>query len=371
LKVAYIGGDQAEHLRVVEFTEKIVRHPMGQRERLLTLKTIVDELDSEDKQEIHRVAKNLLADAHTASAPAAPSPPKKKPFWTAPVIPKIDSSPFRLYKDRIFAAILSQPLEKAHATDLDAEKRYIDWRDLPPRVGADVFRNLIARHHYDKLFEPSSPSDHSLAKVKGQFAGIMRNLGMISVQVVRRKDHLRLIEGWKGSADELTFLPPHTLETPKVLRSRGIVIVSAGFGDITPVSNQVRESLMQNWLAYWKRDKEQTLAQHELSALRAITAERALVQRDMAFTFARLMQSSEYSQEALTWRLFQSLEALAADPETRKLLPDTTIQTMTNLREWLLQTTPPAPEPVMGVSLPAQTDSEAAHSDEDQPNADE
>jgi hypothetical protein len=332
LKVAYVGGDSYEYLCVLILDERLAIGNNVYRQKMIHVKDVSDELDIDDKKEIHRVAQRLITESYASPAPTPPPPTRS--FWAIPRPPKTEASPFKLYKDRIFAAILSQPLEKAQSHEQDVEKRYVDWRDLPPRVAAEIYRNLIARHYYDALYEPASPKDYPMSKLKGKFSILVRNQGMLSIQLLQRKDGQRLAKDWKGTAEELDFTLPYPLETPKVLRSRGLVVLNATFGDLN-AHGKVQDGLMENWLSYWKREKDETLAQHELTASRIITAERAQVQRDMAYTFAKLMQSSEYTQETLVWRLYQAFEALAADPKTRQFLPETTQKTMTNLRDWL------------------------------------
>ncbi len=360
LQVTYDGGESAEKISVITVDEKVITDSNGKKKRVKYLKEFSDELDLDDKQEIHRFIQRTDAEKKHPPAPppasekpgkkAAKKPPAKKPARPQPTPGAM--SPYKLDKDRIFAAILSQPLEKAQSLEKDVEKRYVDWRDLPPRIAADIFRNLIAKYYYDALFQPESASDFPLGKVRGMFMKLVRNQGMMSFQVVRRKGGGFLTKDYLWNPEELEILPPRNFETPKMLRARGLVVIAAGFSEFK-ISDRVKDGLLDYWRSSWKREKEETLAQQELNALRVVSAERAKVQRDMAYTFAKLMQSSEYSREALAWNVYQSLEAIAADPETRKLLPDTTRATMENLRNWLM---PPNPPPIEALPPPRDDD---------------
>ena len=51
---------------------------------------------------------------------------------------------------------------------------------------------------------------------------------------------------------------------------------------------------------------------------------------------SQIVQNTEYSEEALTLRIFQALEDVATDPYTRQLLPRDTINMLRSLRLWLL-----------------------------------
>jgi len=351
LMVTYHGGNSAEHLQILTLEEKTTKTPSMARKKIVKVKSFSDELDIEDKREIHQWILKIDSSPPGALSEPKKASPKRKLFDFFQFARKTGGSPFIFDRDRIFAAILSQPLEKGQSLDDDIEKRFIDWRDLPPRVAAEIFRNTIAQYYYDALYEPTESVKFPLDDIKAGFVKRVRNQGMLAIRVVRRKDRKPIEPGWSGNADELEITPARFLETPKVLRSRGIAVMAANFLDLT-VDDSMRTDLMENWKASWKRDSDETLAGNELSASRIISGERAKIQRDMAYTFAKLMQSNEYSQEALAWRLYQAFEALAADPSTKQFLPQVTQNTMHNLKEWLETTGNPSLDSANSPGLP-------------------
>ena len=52
--------------------------------------------------------------------------------------------------------------------------------------------------------------------------------------------------------------------------------------------------------------------------------------------FSNIFKSDPYDNEAMALRVFQALESAAADPTTRALLPDETIELLLDLRRWFL-----------------------------------
>jgi hypothetical protein len=63
---------------------------------------------------------------------------------------------------------------------------------------------------------------------------------------------------------------------------------------------------------------------------------RVQVQRDMIEVLERIVRTDGYSKEALALRVFQALEGVAADPQTRQFLPAETIDMLQTLHHWLL-----------------------------------
>jgi hypothetical protein len=56
----------------------------------------------------------------------------------------------------------------------------------------------------------------------------------------------------------------------------------------------------------------------------------------MIYNLTQLLENQEYPREALAMLIYQELEAAAANPETRKLLPEDTLSLLTGIGTILL-----------------------------------
>ncbi len=124
-------------------------------------------------------------------------------------------------------------------------------------------------------------------------------------------------------------------KNPKVLRSRGIKVIASGFPDLFPVSIDMASHQLVHWSAPWQRDATILRSQGELQAIRVINQARSQSQREMAYTLAQIMQSSG-SEEALAIRVFQALEAVAADQDNRQFLPRDTLHLLNRFQRWFI-----------------------------------
>ena len=92
---------------------------------------------------------------------------------------------------------------------------------------------------------------------------------------------------------------------------------------------------LETWRAPWTSRAVDVRGQHHLQAVRVINQARAQAQRDMAHTLARILRSSR-SDEALAMRVFQALEATAADRDARQFLPRDTTYLLRSFKQWFL-----------------------------------
>ena len=72
---------------------------------------------------------------------------------------------------------------------------------------------------------------------------------------------------------------------------------------------------------------------------------RAQAQRDMMEYLAQVVNTGGMTEEVVMLRVLQAIEVFAHEPETEKLLPKETINTLWSLHQWLLPEggTPPPP----------------------------
>ena len=304
--VAYLGNPTHQNLRVLSLDPETKK-----------IRSISDELDEADQQDIHRNALAYLA----FRQPNAPLEP--------PDISR-EHPPFHIDTQRIFAAVYSQA---RHAT----ESKLDDWTSLPALVATEIFRNMISQVSYDSLYLPDDPARFPLqTDFKPAFTRKVRYQGVISYQFVHRLDGQPPVEGQRVDNRQYRIAPARDLRASKVLRDRGIKVFHAGFSELVPTDPKIRQQRLDNWRARWQKEADLIKADLDLEAVRIKNHARAEKQREMINALLRIIHTSAYPEEALTLRLFQTLEDIASEPSTRQLLPADTVQVLKSLRLWLL-----------------------------------
>ncbi len=207
-----------------------------------------------------------------------------------------------------------------------------DWAELPLNVAVEIFRDMISRESYDGLYLPNDPERYPLRDFRKRFTQTVCNQGVLSFRILPQQIHR------VGQIVDVGTIPParELLGGRKVLRERGIKVVTASFSGLVPTNPEIQETLLHLWAARWEKETNIVRAKHELDATRIRNRARVQTQREMTYTLARIFHESRYSLEALAVRVFQALEAAAADPLTRHLLPRDAINMLWNLRQWLL-----------------------------------
>ncbi|MGD9091748.1 MAG: hypothetical protein PVF74_02795, partial [Anaerolineales bacterium] len=319
LKVTYEGEQKAENLRVIYIEEKRTPptkdFPLEQVEKVV--RELVDELDDEDKRDIHRYVESVRGTINISG-----SPPEDEGQGAG--------EQFHFDEGRVFTAITS--------TAQDIEKgEVLDWTELPAKVATEVFRNRLAREVYDYLFQPGQQDEYPLQGLKVDFARRVRNLGVLAYQFIERSDGELIAKGQSWDEKELLFYPDQELRQPQVLRVRGIKIITAGFTELKPVNRMIYQQRLDNWRARWERDAVYSRVHYDLEAMRVLNRARVQGQRDLAITLATIFQSSEHSQEALALRVYQALEAAATNPATKELLPEATVNLMGRISDLLME----------------------------------
>jgi len=304
LQVTYENGIAAENIRVI-----YLEGPVGAKK----IKELTDELDAEDKLEIHNYIQANPLDVNGQDHSNIHIPPSPAPYPFDPA--------------RAFAAVTSQAQDAV-------EGKFGDWTELTAHAAADVFRNLLMHEIYDNLYRPTTPEEYPLQTLRTNFLRKVRNLGVLSYQCVKREDGKLLKRGdaWNG----LLFSEVHNLLAPKVLRSRGIKVIFAGFTELKPESKTVQDSRYDFWRAKWDKEARITEASYDLEAMRIRNRARVQAQQTMLTTLSEIFRAEPRTTEAMALRVFQALEAAAADTTTRALLPAETISMLSNLKNWLL-----------------------------------
>ena len=321
IKVAYNGEPKYENVNVIHIAED------GKSIKL------IDELETIDKIEIHNyVLEN-------------PSPLDEIDN-TQRVKTKADQkkslSPFEFDPKRIFAAIYTTSKERHEFSD-------VNWTELPGQIAVEKFRQLLQEHYYDSLYKRIEQDNlkPKLNELKEKFNIKVRNLGVLSYQFVSRKDGELISDQDEWESQLFNIYPSQELRSPQILRMRGIKIIRAGFSELKPVDPKVKDRLLEYWSANLSKEAEFILAEMDLEMKRIITQARLHAQLDMSYSLASLLSDKNLSTEAILLGLMQNLEAVAADPTTRRLLPSDTFSLLRGLWEWIpeLSKAEPASEP--------------------------
>jgi hypothetical protein len=211
------------------------------------------------------------------------------------------------------------------------------WHEWPQDVAAEKFRILLSHETFMNLYAPDDSSANPMGDLRKKLGLAVRNTGVLAYRVVHRENGEDLKPGDILLERDLVFLPPQMLTRPDVLRDRGIKVLNAGCGDLEPIDKDVRDKFKDSWLSIKRKEEMLKRADYELEATRIKNHARVRVQRSMYYNFNKILEKQEYPREALAILIFQELEAAAADPETRKLLPDNTLNLMQSISQMLMQ----------------------------------
>jgi hypothetical protein len=312
LQVTYVGEPRPENLRVIT-----LQHVTEMRLRVTGLH---DDLDADDRNEIH--------DFINRHVPADRS-------WLNPYKPPPSTNHTTFDSERVFAAVFSQARGE--------KDEILPWTKLPARFAAGVFREILSRVNYDQLYQLRNTASNPLAQYKRRMRLEMRNNGILSYRVLMHTNSqpFKLHESYPRT--DLMISEIKLLQSPKFLRERGIRIIMASFGDITPVNNAIYQHRLESWKATWLRDTEIVGAEKELEAMRVRNQARAMAQQDIVASLNSILSQTDMPEEVLALRILQALETLAADTTTNQLLPAGTLDAMNAARYWLLSGNPPPP----------------------------
>ena len=322
LKVTHVGGREASNIRAIKVNE-----------RTKVIEGFADELDAQDKAEVHQFAHALAATSASASPPSNGGGTKKTTGGggdgggggpTGPGNP-----PYIFDSERVFSALYSE------ARNL-ADGNLADWSDLPLQVAIEQFRDMLSQEDFNLLYRPDDPDDFPFNdRLKPDFTRALRNQGVLAFQYVSSRKGRLLEKGDAWDERHLNISPVTNLRSPKVLRDRGIKVIAAGFSELTPTDESIRGQLVDYWKANWQKAVDLTDADAAFETMRAFAQARADAQREMVDSLMQIINLPAHSEAAVALRVMQALETAAADPRTRAMLPPESMQTLTNLRGFL------------------------------------
>lgn len=297
LEVTFIGDPRPENLRVCAFSS--VQGRGGKFKRLDSLSA--DELDEADCKEIYATA--TAVDRGGLLYAYHPRPrPNNVPIFN---------------EERVFSAVFAQARDK--------EQEIIPWTELPTRVAAGLYRDLLPTINYNDLYDANGTSNFPLPDFKGKLKRAMRNNSTLSYRLIYHSSREPLVEGNIYHENALIVSQIYPLTNSKLLRDRGIKVTFCSFGDLIPVSPLVYKQRLDSWRAKWEKELDITTAGRELQAMRVRSRALADAQQDLWYHLNQIFSVKEYSEEAMALRVMQALETAAADPKTRELLPSATM----------------------------------------------
>jgi hypothetical protein len=306
LKVTYTG-EGPESIQVILIDEKTN-----------TIKGFADDLDQDDKNEIHRWFQKYK------SEPNPPEEPVKK------TDPEQALPPYIFDPERVFNAVYGN-------ARVIKEGLMEDWTELPLKVAVEAYHDMVAIENYDSLYLPEDPVTFPFRdEFRPRFAKRVRNLGVLGYQLVLARDGQPLEKGYPWEDGFITFYPSQTLRSSKILRDRGIRVIAAGFAELRPSNPAVLQQRLDHWRARWQKESNLTMAEFDYKEMKIRSHARAQAQQDMVQALSNLLKSQDLTREAVAIRLFQAMEAFAKEPQTEKLLPKETLNALWSLHEWLL-----------------------------------
>jgi len=179
------------------------------------------------------------------------------------------------------------------------EKQMVEWTELPVTVAVERFRDVLAEHTLDSLFKPTLPGD---------------------------------VFPYGDFQNEVT----QATKASPVLQERGVSVV------FVPVVRfkmppEVINQRVRNWQARWEKSLIQEQAASASDTLKKVGEWRLRTQADVRERLQEFLSpdSGQADKRAFALELTKALMRASTDPETRKLLPSETLNTLEAMEEWL------------------------------------
>lgn len=308
-----LGGEDGKQILVIEWESSLLKVS----NKIKSLRP--DELDPGDQRDILEfIDKNPDPTAVTSDFPD-------------------EQFPYSFDEKRVEKAVYSWT--QRQQDPLGSSQPFKKWSDWPQDVAVEEFRILLAKQPYMKLYSPDDPNDPKnfpLKDFKKELKCKVRNTGILAYRVVTLRNGSRLQSGRVYTINDLVFYPPRELTRHDVLRFRGIKVLDAGIGELEPIDTKVREHLLSSWLSSKQKEADVKHADYRLEIARVRSQARVKAQQSMIYHLTQLLENQAYPREALALLIYQELEATAANPETRKLLPEDTLSLLTGIGTMLL-----------------------------------
>ncbi len=232
----------------------------------------------------------------------------------------------------------------AFSDALDEEGRVIPWAELPVKVAADIYRQVLLEYNYDELYgtveqqlalERDLMESQALTifRIRRILRTRVRNNGLLFFRLIQC-GRRPLEAGQIYSPNELVTSQVFPMTASRVLRNAGITVIFNGFGDLTPVSERVYQQRLDTWRARWYESVKEVETSREIQAIQQTTQARLQTQEDLAYRLRQIMENTAQEPIGAAMQVLMELETLANDPMTRRLLPQETIMLMRMLHDW-------------------------------------
>ena len=243
---------------------------------------------------------------------------------------QLDRPPYILSPDRIAMAVFSKAQNIVDGTR-------VSWTDLPSRVAGEFFRNMIAGVTYEELYLPRDLDRFPLADVyRPEFDLRLRHQGLLSYQLVQRRDGCQLIKGQLLDRKLTWTSPVEPFRRPTILRKQGIKLLSASFSDLVPLDPYLQKRGLNQWNARRQQRTEGLQEEAQQEFLNVRSKARREAEREMVMKISDALRSSASAPDTQMLNLLHVLEVASGDPATRQLLPMETLSRLNQLRYWLV-----------------------------------
>jgi hypothetical protein len=314
VNVVFSLGQPPEVLTVFDTRENGLR-VMTIDKKTSKITKIDDALDDGDAREIYA---NMQGQKRTRTTELAfENPTSSRP-------------PFVFNENHIIEAMISQPRNPSSGK---LEK----WTDLPAQAAVSILLDELSRVSYNHLYslDHPGPGCYLYDRFKPLFNRKIAHQGVLSYQLVQRKDGSLPAVGGLFNLDEYIAWEVMELHSSKPIRDRGIKVIDAGFSDFQPIDNTIPEQRFDTWRSQWQKKTELTNAEYDLEVMRNMNHEHARAQREIIYNLSQIFKLPGYTQDAMAIRIFEALESAAANPATNRLLPRDTVDMLRNFQRLL------------------------------------
>ena len=218
-------------------------------------------------------------------------------------------------REQVFSAVYARARNHANNSAI------LSWTELPVHNALDHFREIISTVNFDELYQFSGNERQKVAELRQRVGYRVRNMGVLSVRFVRRANNRPLKKNSEYAFDDLQVTGVFALTSHKILRDRGIQIISCGFGELLPDESVFRQWL-SSWGSIWERDTIILQARAEQEATRLRNRARLTAQEAMASNMEAILADANQPLESSALLLLQALEDAASASHTRPLLAD-------------------------------------------------
>jgi regulator of protease activity HflC (stomatin/prohibitin superfamily) len=174
-----------------------------------------------------------------------------------------------------------------------------EWDDLPRVRGEHILRDIISKLEFDELYGPHQPG---------------------------------------GEAPRRRIARAFTNQLEAELEPFGIQLIDADLGNLEPAAPEVYLRRARNWEAEWSRQITLKQAEGQAQRLQILERARADTRADLILDLGRQLEEfTESSTDLDAGTVFDQflvvLEELSTQPQLRHLLPDRTMELLSEMRK--------------------------------------